>query len=72
MQGLTFENMHTVYGAAESATIIGISFPTGCPLFFAVARFGLCTNLVVEQCTRKYTVQQTICKSARRKQAAIA
>ena len=28
--------------------------------------------LVVEQCTRKYTVQQAIFKSARRKQAAIA
>ena len=34
----------------------------GCPWFFAVARFGLCTNLVVEQCTRRYTVQQAIFK----------
>ena len=35
----------------------------GCRWFQAGARFGLCTNLDVEQCTRKYTAQQAIFKS---------
>ena len=45
------------------STVLAIQNRHGGRWFHAVARFGLCTNLVVEQCTRTYTVQQSICQS---------
>ena len=44
--------------------ILNVSNGQGCPWFHAVARFELRSNLVVEQCTRKYTAQQSISKGA--------